>query len=1062
MTGKVTSKADGSPIPGVNVVLKGSTSGTVTDSEGKYSLSVPGSGASLVFSFIGMKSEEVEVGERTVVDMPMAEDVTQLSEVVVTALGIEKTKNELGYAAQKIDGSQLSQTRDNNFINALSGKISGVDIKRNNSMGGSTNIVIRGIKNLAGSNQALFVVDGVPIDNSSTNGGTQAQGGGGYDFGNSAADINPDDIESVNVLKGAGASALYGTRASNGVIMITTKKGKKKNGVGFTANYGVNVGSFDKTTFPTYQKKFGGGYGAYYEDPTGFFLYRDNTFSAASAGAGPNLVVPTSEDASWGAPFDPSLNVYQWDAFEPTSKNFGKATPWVAAKNQADHMLQTTVQNNVSFLLDGQTDKGYYKVGYTRSSENGVMPNSSLNKDFFNFSASYKLSEKLTATASANVTNVDGKGRQGTGYDGASARNLMTTFREWYQVNVDNKDMADAYFRTKKNATWNYTDPSALAPIYWDNPYWTRYENYETDNRLRVYGYAMLNYKATKWMDIMGRASVDTYNEFQEERIALGSVGVAGYTRFNRNFIEKNYDVMANFHKDFGSDIKFTGLLGSNTRTTRIQSVFASTNGGLVVPHLYAINNSLNAPLAPTETFSELAIYGQFAGASVTWKKMLTLDGNIRRDQASSLPTSNNTYYYGSVSGSFVFSELVQQSWLTNGKLRVNYAQVGDQAAASSTKDVYDKPAPYGNVPLFSVSALKRNDALKPAITHSQEMGLEMSFLDARVGFDVTYYKASTINQILQIPVSRATGVDAKVINAGELQNQGWEFSLYADVVRTDNFSWRTTVNWTRNRNKVVTLAQGLDNYQLGAYQGGVSINAAIGKPFGEIRGNNFVYTNGQKTIRSVASPYYAFSATSNETIGNVQADWIGGINNKFTYKGITASFLIDVKQGGQLFNLDMYYGLATGLYPETAGLNEFGNSVRTAPGDFAGNKGGILVPGVMSDGSPNVTRYDATNFGIYGYRRNPSAAFIYNAGYVKLREVLISYSLPSTIVSKLGPVKGIDVSLVGRNLWIIQKHVPYADPEDNLGAQGLLANGYQVGTYPNMKNIGFNLKFKF
>ncbi len=1056
ISGTVTSADDGAPIPGVNIVVKGTTNGTVTDGKGAYHLTVPAEGGTLVFTFIGLQTAEVEIGARTTVDVQMAADVRQLSEVVVTALGIEKTKNELAYAAQKIEGEQISRTRDNNFINALSGKVSGLDIKRPNSMGGSTNVVIRGSKSLTGNNQALFVVDGVPIDNSNTNGINQATGRGGYDYGNAAADINPDDIESINVLKGAAATALYGSRASNGVVLITTKKGRAKKGVGVSLNAGWSVGKVDKSTFAEYQNKYGEGYGAYYEDASGFFLERDVNGDGTL-----DLVTPVSEDASYGAPFDPSKSVYLWDAFDPASPNYLKPHPFTAAKNDPSTFFEDSHTSNYSVLLNSTGDKGYYKIGYTRNAEKGIVPKSSLQKDFFNFGGSYKITDKLTANASLNTSFVKGLGRYGSGYDD---KNLMTNFRQWWATTTDIKDQKDAYFRNHKNVTWNWADPDDLTPIYWDNPYFTRYENFENDNRLRNWGYASLDYKITDWLNVMGRFSLDTYSEKQEERQALGSVTTSSYSRFNRNFKEYNYDLMANIDKDLSDDITLKAVLGTNIRRTSVESIFANTNGGLVVERWYSLSNSKNSINAPVETESTLGVDGYFASASLGLKKMVFVDLSARRDQASSLPVDNNAYFYPSASLGFVFSELVGPSpWLTGGKLRVNYAEVGNTAPPQSLDDYYAKPTGFGSVPLFSVPSVKNNPELKPERTKSFEVGLEMAFFDDRAGFDVTYYKQNTVDQIVPAPVSRATGYDAKYINAGNVENKGVELQVYATPVKTDDFFWRLNLNWTRNRNEVVSLGApvsegGIDNLQLGSYQGGVSINASLGQPYGTIRGSNFVYNDkGQKLVDT--DGYYQVSATSNEIIGNINPDWIGGINNTLSFRNVSLSFLIDMKKGGDLFSLDMYYGLATGIYPESAGTNNLGNPIRDAVGDG----GGWLFPGVKDDGSPNDVMVDASaenGYGTFGYAYNPAAAFVYDAGYIKLREVVLTYSLPQSVYSKIGS-NGIDISLVGRNLWIIDKTLPYADPEDGLGS-GNLAAGYQVGAYPNVRNIGFNLRFQF
>jgi len=1052
VSGKVTSSEDGTGLPGVTVLIKGTTNGTITNADGEFKLSISNEEAVLVFSFVGFETQEVAVGARSTIDIAMDLDVTQLSEVLVTAQGIERTKNELAYAAQQVDGSEIVKTRQSNFVNSLSGKVAGVDIKQNNMLGGSTNIVIRGNKSITGNNQALFVIDGVPVDNSNNNNAgsrSQTTGRGGYDYGNAAADINPDDIESVNVLKGAAATALYGSRAANGVVMITTKKGKATNGIGVTINSGLTYGTVDKSTFPRYQNQYGAGYGLYYEDPTGYFLYRDINGDGTD-----DLVTPTSEDASYGAPFDPNLLVYQWDAFDESSPNFGKARPWVAAENGPYTFFEHPYATNHSVMVDGQTDKGYFKLGYTRSVEKGMLPNSEVDKDYVNFGASYKLSERLTANASINMTKVDGLGRYGSGYDD---KNMMTSFRQWFQTNVDIKEMKDAYFRNHENVTWNWTDPTDLTAIYWDNPYFTRYEAYENDSRVRYIGYFGLNYKITDWFDVMGRVSLDSYNELQEERQPVTSTTTSSFRRFDNTHREYNYDFLANFHKNLGESVTLRGLLGTNIRKSENNSIFSTTNGGLVLPRLYSLGNSVNAINAPGETQNELKVVGLFANVTLGFKNMVYLDLAGRRDESSSLPTDNNAYYYPSISGSFVFSELIGPSkLLTGGKIRANYAEVGNTAPVQALNDYYTSNNLFGSVPLYSIPGTKNNSELKPERTKSFEAGMEMTFLDGRAGFDVSYYKSNTVDQIIPLAVSRATGYNSKYLNAGDVENRGVELTLLGSPIKSNNFSWDIFVNWTKNKNKVVSLPEGLDNVQLGRFQGGVSLNAALGEPYGAIRGQDFVYdASGNKVVASTG--YYAVSTTSNVVIGDPNPDWLMGINNSFSFKGIALSFLIDIRHGGDIFSLDQYYGQATGLYPESVQLNDNGVVVRVPNADG----GGWIFPGVKADGTPNDIRVRGEYYGTFGYRRNPAAGFVYDGSYVKLREVTLTYSLPQSIVSSLGPIKGIDLSLVGRNLWIISKNMKYSDPEDGISS-GNLANGYQGGSYPSVKTMGFNVRVKF
>ena len=479
-------------LPGVSVLVKGSAQGTQTDFDGKYSITTT-EGSVLQFSYIGYKTVEKTVGSSRFIDITMEEDASVLDEIVVTALGISKEKKSLGYSTQKIDGEEVSKVKDANFINSLSGKVSGVEIKTSGTMGGSTNVVIRGNSSLTGNNQALFVVDGVPMNNSNTNSGNQQTGRGGYDYGNAASDINPDDIASINVLKGGAASVLYGSSAANGVIIITTKKGaSKEDQLGITINSSFSLGSIDKTTYTEYQDGYGAGYGAYYGS-TGYFEDVDMNGDGVL-----DLVTPSTEDASYGAPFDPALMVYQWNSFYPQlTDTYLKATPWQAAKNNPLSFFEIaeTAINSISF--EGSTDKSTYRFAYTNFDQKGILPNSSIKKDIVDFGGSYDLSNRLSINTKMTYSSVRGKGRYGTGYD---SKNPNQSFKQWYQTNVDIQEQKDAYFLTRENITWNTNSSTDLTPIYFDNPYWTRYENYQNDERNRINGHVTMTYKVSDWV----------------------------------------------------------------------------------------------------------------------------------------------------------------------------------------------------------------------------------------------------------------------------------------------------------------------------------------------------------------------------------------------------------------------------------------------------------------------------------------------------------------------------------------------------------------------------------
>jgi TonB-linked SusC/RagA family outer membrane protein len=1076
ITGTVTSAVAGEgALPGVTVQVKGTTIGAITDANGHYSVSVPTTATTLVFSYVGMKTQEVEIAGKSVVNCVLESETLGLSEVVVTALGISREKKSLGYATQEIKGDVISTVKSDNFVNSLSGKVAGVVITRNTNFGGSTNIQVRGASSLTGNNSALFVIDGVPISNRVTNTVGQSQDGSGYDYGNSASDINPDDIESINILKGAAATALYGSRAATGVIMIVTKKGNlNKKGIGITVNSNFTIGMIDKSTFPTYQKTYGAGYGTYYSGPGGYWYMRDLN----GDGIDEQWVV-TSEDASYGALFD-GKPVYQWDAVDPQSPNYLKATPWVAAANGPITFFKKSQTYTNSVAIENSFDNGNYRLSYTNYKNLGIIPNSSLKKNNLLMNGTWKVNKKLTVSGSANYIQTDGKGRNETGYND----NYMGSWRQWFQTNVDIQELKDAYFTTKRNVTWNWADPTDAQPIYWDNAYWMAYENYETDTRSRFIGYMTLDYKVFDWLDVFGRVATDFYSSLEEERKAIGTVpgrfGIgtnqdgstgqsdvgSGYLRRDYFSKQDNYDIMLNINKNITSSLNLKAILGTNINRQTFNRVIAATNGGLAIPRLYSLQNSISPIPYPKELAQKIGINGIYGSVSLGYKSFLFLDATVRRDHSSTLPVSNAVYYYPSVSGSIIFSELLKQQWLSFGKVRLNYAQVGNSAGFDQIQDEYTILTPF-NSPMSAVAGTKKNPDLKPEKTNSMEAGLEMYFLNRRVGFDLALYKTNTTNQILPLAVSTSSGYFYKNINAGEIENKGIELALNFFPVKTSSFNWEMSINWSTNVNKVLSLAPGVDNYQLGSFQGGISINARVGEPWGIIEGIDYTYLNGERVVNA-ATGRYVKTTTSDNNLGKVAPDWKGGVLNTFTYKNWKLSCLVDVSKGGHIWSLDMYYGLATGLYPETAGLNDLGNPVRDPvvwadPADhskgYAATSGGFINPGVNPDGTPNKTRISAANYGSFGYLRVPDAAFSYDASYVKLREISISYSLPSDILQKFF-IKGIDLSIVGSNLWIIYKNLPYADPESGLGAGNLM--GFSTGSLPTTRDIGFNIKLNF
>eukprot|EP01093_Parvamoeba_rugata_P015390 TRINITY_DN5397_c0_g1_i4.p1 TRINITY_DN5397_c0_g1~~TRINITY_DN5397_c0_g1_i4.p1 ORF type:complete len:1090 (-),score=218.72 TRINITY_DN5397_c0_g1_i4:1259-4528(-) len=1037
----------GQPLPGANVLEKGTTNGTQTDFDGNYTLNVPGD-AILVVSYIGFKGKEISVNNQNRIEISLEEDSQQLTEVVVTALGISREKKSLGYATQEVDGENVNNVPTDNVVNALSGKVAGVQIKTNTNLGGSSNVVIRGSTSLTGNNQALFVVDGVPVNNSNFNSDTQQTGGGGYDYGNLASDINPNDIKSINILKGAAATALYGSRATNGAVIITTKNGSgSKNKTTVTISSSATVGFIDKSTWPEFQYEYGTGYGAFYgSDGTSYFNQSDVNGDGIQ-----DLVSPSTAYGSYGAPFDSSLQVYQWDSFYPESPNYLQPTAWEAPKEKLISFFETPVTLSNSVSIAGGNDAANYRIAYTKFDQEGILPNSKISRDNIAISTSFDVNDKLTASATANYIKTDALGRNKTGNEtGANAGNVLASMRKYWAMNVGIQELKEAYFNSGSSV-----DPFMGGSI--DNPYWSVYENYQNDTRDRIFGNVALKYKIADWLNVEGRVSLDTYSFFQEERVNEGSAGAIGlYVRNNINFTEMNYDFMVNFNKYITDKFNISGVLGTNIRRNDFASIQAQTNGGLVLPGLFSLSNSVNVPNAPEEKVEKIGVDGVYGMASFGYDNTLYLDITGRFDHSSTLPSENSTYFYPSVSTSFIFSNLINENKIFSfGKLRLNYAEVGSSAPANSLTDVLNKPTPYGSIPLYGVNSTKNNETLIPETTVSVEGGLELTFFKNKLRLDMSVYQTNSKDQIIPVAVSSATGYSSKFVNAGEIENKGVEVALSGTIVSSDDFNWDVNVNWAKNRSEVLSLFEGGTNLQLGDVAG-VTINATVGEPYGTIQGTDFIYVDGKRLINQ-ATGEYERTTTSNNVIGNITPDWNGGITNSLKYKNLSLSFLIDIQKGGDVHSSDLQTGNRSGLYSYSVGLNDLGNPIRNSLEDG----GGIVLEGVAPDGSVNTVRTAMDTYrNATGSIKAPNANFVYDASYVKLREVTLRYTLPKIGFLDKADIESVRIGLVGSNLWIIHKNLPFSDPESGVSSGNL--QGFQNGAYPTTRQVGLNVQLQF
>jgi len=1035
ITGTVTSADDGSTIPGVSVSVKGTTLGTITDLDGKYTIKVPQDAVSLVFSFVGMQTLELPI-EGSVVNATLESDVVGINEVVVTALGQSRTKKSLGYASQGVNSDEINAANSVNPLSALSGRVAGMQVAGSN-FSGSKNILIRGASSFSQNNQPLFVVDGVPISNENFNTTSTQNGGGGYDFGSMTNDLNSYDIESVEVLKGSAASALYGSRGQNGVIMITTKAGKAgQKDFKVEINSGV---SFEQVSIlPKMQKLYGGGYG----------------FSTKTIEGVDYLVPDYAVDESWGPRYD-GQQVLQWWGIADYEQGI-TSTPvtgeWKYPEHDVEDFYETGVsyQNSINVVSTGESSA--LRIGYTNVDMTGTVPNSSQQKHNFNINGNANLFKDIVEVyANVNVVKTDTKGRPQGGYGDNSQ---SQKFFQWGQRQLDFSKLKNYINPDGTQRVWNRTSLTNPTPKYSDNPYWTAYKNYEDDDRTRIFGKTGLKVNITDYLSASGNLYYDTYTFNQRERVAKGSQAQSYYSQINRQATETNLEGKLEFNKTF-NDFSILAMLGGNTRKNDYSRFEGETNGGLVVDGLYNLNNSANQPLLD-DFKREIKVNSWFASASVGYKNMVYVDGTFRKDYDSTLPTGENSYSYSSVSTSFIASELIEADWLDNLKVRVNYGETGNGTSAYQVVNTYSINDPFNGNPTFtnnsddlSTDGRLKNLNLKPELTSEIEFGLEGSFLRGRVGFDFSYYNRDTKNQIVPVEVSGSTGFLSRVINAGKINNKGVELLVYGTPVKMKDFSWDINVNFAKNKNEVKELPEGLNKIQLArAPFGGAYINAVEGATFQEVYAYDYVYDDhGNKVVGSDGMYITSGELTS---VGSVLPDWTGGIRNSFKYKNFDASALIDISQGGKYYSLTHMWGMYSGMAAGTATPTSDGNTIR---------EDGIVLPGVTEDGEVNTTVLDAEDWGVDHYHGNgtPSATSIFDADYIKLREVTFGYTFPK-FVDFLDNVR---LSLYGRNLAVWGLDNKGIDPETVVNGSGNI-QGLEGGIIPATRSFGFNLKINF
>jgi len=1012
LKGTVTDADNGEGLPGVNIQIKGTTSGASTDIDGNYSLNVEDPNATLIFSYIGYSKQSIAINNRSIIDVQLSPSTETLSEVVVTALGIEKDKKTLGFATQNVDGDELIQARETNVVNSLSGRIAGVQINQaGTGVGGTSKVVIRGYSAIASSNSPLYVIDGVPMQNPQGGGGQF----GGLDYGDGISNINPEDIESINVLKGAGGTALYGSRGLNGVIMITTKKGKKRKGIGVSIN--SNFTAEQALVFPEFQNKFGRGSNGNYP------LRDDGSFN-------------NDLNNSWG-PLMQGQDLPIWT---------GDTVAYSARPDNIRDFFRTgtTISNSVS--LTGGGEKLQARASFSHLKNEGIMPNSNLERINALLAVNGELSDKLSIEAKFNYIKQDAFNRPNLTLSPDNPMNSLIQMPR----NIRLSDLED--FRTPDGQPRLYTNGSINT---WQNPYWAVNLNTNNDTRDRIIALVKLEYQLTEWLKVHLRSGTDFYNDFRQRRNATNTIYRIPFDRgfyseyYGRNE-ERNTDVLFSAYYPINDNWSISGNLGGNLRRSTNRNI-SSQSEGLIIPNFFAIQNGANP--RTSEGLSELrnnSVYGTF---QVEYKDFLFIEGSGRNDWSSALPPGAWSYFYPGISTSFVFTEALDINWgpLNFGKLRLSYSEVGNDTGPGRLANVFAvNTLAHGGPALGQISPTRAPVDLQPERAQSYELGFDFGLYQNRISGNFTYYYAGTSGQIFEIPVSKASGFDEALVNAGLVVNQGIEVSLNFVPVEINQFKYETYFNFTRNRSEIVELLEDVDVVVLGGEydQFGVSILAEAGGEFGDIYANQSYLRDditGERIISPQGLPIPA--PDGRKKIGNFQPDFLLGWGHNLSYKDFSFSALLDIRQGGDIFSFSNSVAAANG--------NAF--YTRDDRLEWYAGAGGYIADGVNADGAPNAIEVDPQAYwqNVGGIGDVYAEEFLYDGSFVKLRELTFGYSLPSKWLEN-NPLNSLRLSLVGRNLFILHKNTPGFDPESTFNSGN--AQGIEAFAFPSTRSFGLNV----
>lgn len=1010
--GTVLSATEAIALPGVNVIETGTQNGTTTDSDGVFRITVGGPNASLTVSFVGYQAQTIPVNGRSTIVIELEPSLEYLDEVVVTAFGIERQERALGYSVGTVQGERLAEIREPNVANALAGKVPGVVVsKPATGPAGSSRVIIRGNASFEGNNQPLYVVDGIPIDNSNLG---AAGMWGGRDAGDGISSINPDDIASMTVLKGPAAAALYGSRAQNGVILITTKTGGRRAGAGVGVEFNSNTTFEDPLVgFPDYQTEYGSG----------------------SRGRVPGDLQQALDwgTLSWGARLD-GRPVMQFDGVE---------RPYSLVGDRMGDFYRTGLTATNTLAFTGGFDQTTFRLSGSYLTNNSTVPHSGMDRTTLNLRGSSTFGN-LTIDARANYVREDVRNR--TNLSDAPGNPNWTISQ--LPPNINPRDLAPGFVPGSALPQEQQFDGN----VFSTNPYWAAEYFVADDQRDRLMGHLQAIYQLTDWLSVQARTGQDWYTVRARDAVPFGTAyqPEGSLNERETRILERNTDILVNADRQFSPDFRIMASFGGN----RMKREFENLQIGgarFIVPGLLTVSNLREQ--TPSYGFSEKAINSLYGLAEFSYRDIAFVTVTGRNDWSSTLPIDRNSYFYPSVAASFVFSDaFTVPSWLTFGRLRASWAQVGGDTDPYRLSLAYAMlPFTHDGQPLGVVqqSSIPQSN-LKPSSSVGVEGGLDLRLFRGRLGLDVTYYDQRTSDQILSTTVPRTTGYTSIVINAGEMRNRGWELLLTSRPVQTSSFSWDLDFNFGANDNEVVELYGTLDKLDLDQSRSQTAwITAEVGQPYGTIRGYEYVRDEqGRIIVDDDGLPVRG----ELEILGNGNPDWRGGLMNTLRFRNLMLSALIDISWGGEIFSATNSYAYAAGLHKNTL--------EGRAECDAAGwpEEGGCWVgPGVRADGSPNnVMVYPQTWFGrVSGIAEE----FVYDASYIKLRELQLAYRLPQSWLQQ-SPVRMATISLVGRNVLLLHSNVPNVDPESNYNNTN--AQGLELAGVPQTRSIGLNLSVRF